>query len=205
MFEELLSDQGREMARVARAAARNSDVLYHGTRYTEEILRDMELRHAHIGDECVCLTRSPEVAAYWATLPRDDLGRGGILVLDRASLGRRYKLEPFHDPCWDDFFENDEMEERIYDRDVIKLDRHLIHVVLEPPGTIGPAILKELRRRAEAKKLKDSLNAEASVLHRWAIAKFPDHDGLVGHVSVIIKLIQFEYWRLKAPNRISFV
>ena len=56
----------------------NADVLYHGTPYPRLILRSGTLLRAECGDEKVCLTRSPEVAAYWALLQRDDHeARGG--------------------------------------------------------------------------------------------------------------------------------
>ena len=43
-------------------------------------------------------TPSPEVAAHWATLPRDDYaGTGAILVFDQPSLKTRYKLECIND------------------------------------------------------------------------------------------------------------
>jgi len=42
----------------------------------------------------VAFTRSPEVAAHFATLLRDeDEGVGAIFVFDRTSLKTRYKLE----------------------------------------------------------------------------------------------------------------
>jgi hypothetical protein len=42
----------------------------------------------------VSFTRSPEVAAYFALLERDDdEGRGSVFIFDRQSLERRYKVE----------------------------------------------------------------------------------------------------------------
>ena len=42
----------------------------------------------------MAFSRSPRVAAHFATLPRDDdEGVGAILVFDRPSLKTRYKLE----------------------------------------------------------------------------------------------------------------
>jgi hypothetical protein len=45
--------------------------------------------------------RSAEVAAYWALVPReDDEGRASILIFDRQSLARRYKIEANPEVFW---------------------------------------------------------------------------------------------------------
>ena len=90
-----------QLAQAAREIAGGDNVLYHGTRYTSAIIATMELRYAD-NIENICLTRSPEVAAYWAVLERDDdEKRGGILILDRELLHCRYRIEPFHDNWYD--------------------------------------------------------------------------------------------------------
>ena len=121
----------RQLASAARATAMDRDVLYHGTRYPQLILTTGVLLRAAIGQEKVCLTRSPEVAAYWALIDRDtDEGRGGIFVLNRETLELAYKLRAVPEPFWngDDLF-HDEAEEEIWD-DVLDLAKHLIGVVV---------------------------------------------------------------------------
>jgi hypothetical protein len=78
----------------------------------------------------VSFTRSPDIAAYWAFVPRDgDDGRGAILIFDRQSLRCRYRIESFHDPIWDtETFRNNEMEERICG-DVVDIGNHLVGLV----------------------------------------------------------------------------
>jgi hypothetical protein len=54
----------------------------------------------------------------------------GILVFDREALRARYKLEPFHDECWDEQgWIRDESEERIWDKDVTNLRRFTVALV----------------------------------------------------------------------------
>ena len=73
-------------------------MLFHGTRYAELILKTKVLFRTGFSDQKVSLTRSAEVAAYWALLDRDDdEGRGAILIFDRRSLERRYKVEAVPD------------------------------------------------------------------------------------------------------------
>ena len=62
----------RELALLARKLAMNRDVLYHGTRYRQSILKTETLFCPEVGVDAVFFTRSPEVAAYWALLKRDD-------------------------------------------------------------------------------------------------------------------------------------
>src|SRR4051794_19905616 len=82
----------------------------------KSISRSGMLLFATCGHPVVCFSRSPEVAAYWADVPRDDdEGRGAVFVFDRRSLAARYRLEPFHDPIWDmPTSRSDEMEERVW-------------------------------------------------------------------------------------------
>jgi hypothetical protein len=121
----------RRLANLARKIAMKRDVLYHGTRYAKSILRSGVLFSADRGG--VCFTRSPEEAAYWALLERDnDEGRGAILIFDRQSLRCRYKVEPHHDPIWDtDTNCRDELEEAVWG-DIINIGKHLVGFVSDP-------------------------------------------------------------------------
>jgi len=70
---------------VGSQLAGRKSVLFHGTRYHTSILRSGMLLFATSGAPVVCFSRSPEVAAYWATLPRDDdEGCGAVFVFDRS-------------------------------------------------------------------------------------------------------------------------
>ena len=62
----------RQLAGMARQKAMDRDVLYHGTRLAELIQKRGILFYSDPGDPKVSFTRSPEVAAYWALLERDD-------------------------------------------------------------------------------------------------------------------------------------
>ena len=91
----------RQLAGMARQKAMDRDALYHGTRYAELILKTGVLFYSDPGDLKVSFTRSPEVAAYFALLERDDdEGRGSIFIFDRQSLERRYKVEPNPEVYW---------------------------------------------------------------------------------------------------------
>ncbi|UVC11172.1 hypothetical protein IHQ71_11685 [Rhizobium sp. TH2] len=109
----------------ARKIQRGRNVVFHGTRFPAEIIATNVLKAGRTGDRAICFSRSPEVAAYWALMPRDVSGEmAGILVVDKNALKARYKLEPFHDECWDDCTSfRDEGEERIWDRDVTDIAR----------------------------------------------------------------------------------
>lgn len=61
--------------------------VYHGTRHPSAILSSDRIKCATMGDKHVSLTRSFDVAVYWATMDRDDdEGVGSVLVLDRSKL-----------------------------------------------------------------------------------------------------------------------
>ncbi|WP_156944565.1 hypothetical protein [Bradyrhizobium sp. Ec3.3] len=117
------------MARLARKIGRGHDAMYHGTRQLPCILRTGMLLPADVGDPAVFLTRSPDVAAYWAdtTVGKNEEYCGGILVLNRTSLIQNYRLEPSRYP------ENwiDEREESIWYR-CVNIRRHLLGVVRQP-------------------------------------------------------------------------
>ena len=80
----------RQLAGMARQKTLDRDALYHGTRYAELILKTGVLFYSDPGQPKVSFTRSPEVAAYFALLERDDdEGRGSVFIFDRQSLERR--------------------------------------------------------------------------------------------------------------------
>jgi hypothetical protein len=86
----ILGEQSRackELSQDARAIAGRQAVLYHGTRHPRSVLRMNTLFYSHQGSAQVSFTRSPEVAAYWALLERDnDEGKGAILVFNGSKL-----------------------------------------------------------------------------------------------------------------------
>ena len=116
------------LAKRSRSLAVGISPLFHGTRYPNAILESGMLQPSSVGDTVVCFSRSPEEAAFWATLPRDDdEGHGAVMVFDRNRLSMRYRLEIWHD----DMAQVDEQEERIWDRDVL-LTAGLIGVASHP-------------------------------------------------------------------------
>lgn len=140
------SEAQRQFAGQAREVAMNRDVLYHGTRYAKLILKTGVLFHSESGDKKVCLTRSAEVAAYWALLKRDnDEGRGSIFILERQSLECRYKIEANPEPYWhSETIFHDEAEEEIWDN-IVDVGNHLIGVV-SGPTIFRSQIIKTLNR-----------------------------------------------------------
>jgi hypothetical protein len=158
------SDAERSLASAAMASAMNREVLYHGTRYPKLILRTGVLLRAEFGEQKVCLTRSPEVAAYWALMEReDDEKRGAVLVLDRKSLERRYKICTVAAPFWHstEIF-HDEAEEEIWD-DVFDIHRHLVGLATQAMRGIHtlpaewphqPRLLKQYEKQVENRFLK---------------------------------------------------
>jgi|SRR5262245_47020302 len=125
----------RRLAGMARQKAMNRDVLYHGTRFAELIQKTGVLFYSDPGDPKVSFTRSPEVAAYWALLERDDdEGRGSVFIFDRQSLERRYKVEANPQPYWHtNTLFHDEAEEEIW-ANVTDIGNHLIGLVSAPTG-----------------------------------------------------------------------
>jgi hypothetical protein len=131
------AEEARALALKAREIAKGREALFHGTRYRERILASGFLKQ-----ECgaVSLTRSAKVAAYFATLPRDnDEGSGAILVFDRALLSARYRLDCV-DNSWqvdplkfNEFWraEANEFEECVYERN-IEIAPYLIGLVTSP-------------------------------------------------------------------------
>jgi hypothetical protein len=119
------ADRAAVAARLARAIGRGRDVIYHGTRLPEKVLRSGKLI-PHGGG--VSFSRSPEVAAYFAYLVASELDGylPALLVLNRSSLRQVYRLEPTrYAEDWD----RDEEEEIV--RRQINFRRHLLGVVRE--------------------------------------------------------------------------
>lgn len=120
------SDSRTWLAQRARDLAAGRNVLFHGTRHPEQVVRDARLRKTW-PDPAVCFSRSADVAAYWATLERrGDEGRGAVLIFDRDRLAMRYRLE-----AYDYMGMREEFEERVVDRD-IPLDTTLLGIIAEP-------------------------------------------------------------------------
>ena len=127
-FDRAVRDaQARFLCEKTRTFARGLDVLFHGTRYRESVLASGFLKISRCS-QSVAFTRSPAVAAHFATLPHDDdEGVGAILVFDRASLKTRYRLECIADGWvadpskFNEFWRaaHDESEECVFARNVV--------------------------------------------------------------------------------------
>lgn len=93
----------------------DSDLLFHGTNVPQRIYSEGVLKRAPSGYECVSLSRSYDVAAYFAIMERDedrDEPLGGIFVFSRKRLIELgYELVPFHDTCFGDDAGNEEEEQ----------------------------------------------------------------------------------------------
>lgn len=141
------TDEQRQLAALARGIAMNRDVLFHGTRTAQSILKTGILFRSLHGCEKVCLTRSAEVAAYWSLIERDlDEGRGSILVFDRQSLERQYKVKANPEVFWhSNRTFHDEAEEEIWDS-VVDVGNYLIGFVSGPSRKLCPIM------RAQNKK-----------------------------------------------------
>jgi len=75
--------RNQRLVQLSRKLAGRRPVLFHGT-YPKSIACSGMLLFATAGDPVVCFSRSVEVAAYWADMPRDDdEGRGAVFVFDR--------------------------------------------------------------------------------------------------------------------------
>ena len=121
------TNEERRLADIARKVAMNQNVLYHGTRYPQSILRAGVLFTPYPGEPKISFTRSPEVAAYFAVMKRfNDEGRGAILVFDRDSLHSRHRMELARsDTGW-----GYEAEEEIWEN-ITDLSKHLVGLVSE--------------------------------------------------------------------------
>jgi hypothetical protein len=110
----------------------------------------------------VCFSRSPEVTAFSATLPReDDEGSGAILIFDRASLKTRYKLECYADRWLGDGQIVNEFEERVYLRDV-EIGSHLIGLVSAPKANLTSKA-RAFRRAAAIRLAREAADCSCGV------------------------------------------
>lgn len=110
--------------------SKGRDVVLHGTRRGRQILLEDRLRCSRIGRESVSFTRSTRIAGYWAFLPtKPEEPAGAVLIFDKRKLKARYRLEPTHDPIWDDMSKIDEAEEAIWGQDVTDLRSMLLGLV----------------------------------------------------------------------------
>jgi hypothetical protein len=141
---EHVEAQTRFLRNKAMAIALGQDVLFHGTRHRESVLMSGFLQSSPY-IQTVSFTRSPKVAAHWAALPRDDdEGSGAVLVFDRASLKRRYKLEcvdngwEFDPSRHNEFWraDHDECEEQVWGRNV-EIAPHLIGLISTPMAPLS--------------------------------------------------------------------
>ena len=114
------------LAQRARDLAAGINPLFHGTRYPNLILKYGSLEPDTITG-VICFSRSPEAAAYFATMEREnDEGRGAIFVFDRDRLAMRYRLE-----LVDHSAVIEELEERVCSR-CVSLGAGLLGFVGQP-------------------------------------------------------------------------
>jgi hypothetical protein len=127
---------------------RSRPVLFHGTRYARNILRNDELCSAPVGLAAVSFSRQLEISIYWAILDRDDdEGQGAILVLDRDRLTQKYKLQCRRDQCLNHGFPRmyTEAEEIVYGRDIEDLHKYLVDTVWVDEHLMVGQTTKQLR------------------------------------------------------------
>jgi hypothetical protein len=133
-----LTDRERVMARLVRKIGRGSEAIYHGTRHLPDVLRRGKLVPPLSGETGIFFSRSPETAAYFASLLQSKASRysPGVLVLNRRSLTQSYRLEPHR---YDAESDQDEREEVIWNR-IVNVRRHLLGVVSDGDVTkiLGP-------------------------------------------------------------------
>jgi hypothetical protein len=157
----------RRLANLARKIAGGRAVLYHGTRYPTSILRKGVLFSPEPGLGKVSLTRSPEVAAYWALMERcPDEGRGAILLFDQNALRCRYKIRAVHEKWvkvngghW-----HDEAEEQ--SPDIANIARYLIGYTptkerdySEKEKKLHQQVFKMRRRVRKARRLLERITS----------------------------------------------
>ena len=85
---DTLTDRERVMAKLARKIGRGCDAIYHGTRHLPLVLRHGKLVPPLSGEPGIFLSRSPETAAYFASLLGTEANQcsPGVLVFNRRSL-----------------------------------------------------------------------------------------------------------------------
>jgi hypothetical protein len=135
---DTLTDRERVLAQLARKIGRGRDSIYHGTRHLPEVLRSGKLVPPLNGETAIFLSRSPETAAYFASLlqTKGSQCSAGVLVLNRRSLTQSYRLQPHR---YDAESHQDEREEVIWNR-IVNVRRHLLGVASDADVTsiLGP-------------------------------------------------------------------
>jgi hypothetical protein len=132
-----------KLAKIARPLLpRGRSLLYHGSRYPTQILRENALQVPYVGIPAVSFSRLLHVGIYWATMERENEQIGAVFVLDRERLAQTYKLEPFRDPVWESCPEtrarkSSEAEEQVRYRDVAGLSQFLVDIIwFSPDGSL---------------------------------------------------------------------
>ena len=111
---------------------RGRSILFCGTKNPRNIIRDDELRAFDpLDNPAISFARLFHVAVHFAMLHRDDEeATGAILIFDRELLRTRYRLEPYHDPIFDDNKRSaSETEERIEVGAIRDLKRYLLGII----------------------------------------------------------------------------
>jgi hypothetical protein len=124
-----------ELSNLVRPLVRTSrPVLFHGTRYANQVLGEDRLLCVNVGSLSVHFTRDLPVATHWAMLPRinGDEGVGAVLVFDRDRLAQDYSLKCFRDTILDNGTyppHYNEADEIVFQRDVVGLHKYVIDVI----------------------------------------------------------------------------
>jgi hypothetical protein len=119
------------LAKVIRPLVRTStQLLFHGTPYPRQILKDNALKCSNADTFSVHFTRELAAATFFALLDEhdNDDGIGAILVFDRDRLAQDYRLTCFRDKWLDEIpylHDFNEADERVCRRDVARLHRYL--------------------------------------------------------------------------------
>jgi hypothetical protein len=186
------SDREHVFARLARDIGRGHDAIYHGTRAPVEVLRSGKLKPDTTGK--ISFSRSPEVAAHFATLIGDWSVRWvpALLVLNRSSLIQTYRLDPWrYNEDW-----VDEQEEVVWGR-TINLRKHLLGVVREADvnkvfspregkliragrAKVREIIIRERKRLSmEDARLRTAVSARRSIRRRKQCDKDHQNDSFI--------------------------
>jgi hypothetical protein len=141
----------------------------------------------------ISFTRLLHVAAFFAVLPRrgEDEQLGAILILDRAKLAQRYKLECYRDDVWDEYPEraerkNSEAEERVVGQDIKDLNRYIVDMIWLDPAQesqtnpisarLAPMpVAQELMTWAHHRLLTKTVRAHSQQAFRQRVAR-RDHE-----------------------------
>jgi hypothetical protein len=161
---DALTERERVMARLAKKMGRGQNVIYHGTRRLFDVLRTGKLIPPLESECAVFFSRSAEVAAYFAGFlgDKEDQLSPGVLVLDRNSLARSYRIEPNR---YDEFSDRNEREETIWYR-IINIRRHLLGVVRDADVT---AILGSPKQRYLPRDFIHATQARRNGFHQKRI------------------------------------